>query len=290
MKGLAYFSAGLALAATGAGAEPCVGASYDTPLPGAVEVERMYADVPSPTYPGLWQEGRVAGYVYRIFSNLSATLSDRGENPDWAIDLRCGGDPLACTRNAIGAVPERAEPVADEIAACLRGESVNSAILSQPSGTMDGLPLASLPANGAPMESGAGLATAAALAMGEPAPVVRAPSSTPGEPDRPSAQNELPTTPPGEEVGGEATRPDARLGVSLQPADECGLDGVPREGTPILVLQRLLDNAGHEIGAIDGLMGPRTRLALDAELGPGSAEMEIEAAITALDAALCNRE
>lgn len=280
----------LVLAGTGAMAEPCVGASYAVPLPGASEVERMYADVPSPTYPGLWQEGRVAGYVYWIFSNLSATLADRGESPDWAVDLRCGGDPVVCTRNRVGPVPERAEPVAEEIAACLRGDVVNESVLSQPSAMMDGLPLTALPANGAPMDSNAGLATAAALAMGDPVWQAPDPGPSPDGPDRPSAQSDRSTGLPGEDVGGEATRPDARLGVSLQPADECGLGGVPREGASVLVLQRMLDSAGHEIGSIDGLMGPRTRMALDAELGSGSADMSIEAAITALDAAFCDRE
>ena len=63
-----------------------------------------------------------------------------------------------------------------------------------------------------------------------------------------AAQDERPQGMAGEDVGGTATRPDAQLGVSLQPAEACGLAGVPREGAPILVLQRMLDNAGREIG------------------------------------------
>ncbi|APX24097.1 MAG: hypothetical protein CML50_12880 [Rhodobacteraceae bacterium] len=117
---------------------PCVGSGFDLPLPGASAVERRSADVPSARYAGIWQEGRVAGYVYQLSSDLSAMLAPTRNAPDWQITVMCDATEDRCDQTRVGAVPDAALPVADMLGQCLLGRDV-SAPAAQ-GGAMLGLP------------------------------------------------------------------------------------------------------------------------------------------------------
>ncbi|MEM5472107.1 hypothetical protein WNZ14_10260 [Hoeflea sp. AS60] len=296
MKHVSILSLGFGLAASPAGAAVCVSPFDGASTPVTQSVEQLDPGGLGPAAgTGLFQEGRVAGYIYRIYSDSSALLSERSQNPNWAVDLHCGGDPVQCKQTWIGPIPDDAVDLGSQLARCLRsGSERNEGIPYLPEATAD-LPAIPSSEEPAPVNSHAGLAAAAAVATQQAldASVSRVPlveeTLPPEFRERPSATNDLPTTLAGENIGGEATRPDARLGVSLQPSEGCGLSGVPREGVPILVLQRLLVEAGHHIQPLDGLMGPQTRSALEAQLGQGNGDLEIETAITRVDAALCKR-
>ena len=296
MNYAALLGLGFGLAASPAVAAVCVSPFNEASTPATQSAEQVYPDAPDwLSATGLLQEGRVAGYLYRIYSDSSALLSERSQNPNWAVDLHCGGDPVECKQTWIGPVPDDAIDLGSQLASCLRGGSQRvEGALYLPEATAD-LPASTSSEEAAPVTSHAGLAVAAAIATQQEIEasadgVSGLDEDLPPEiRDRPSATNDLPTTLAGEDIGGQATRPDARLGVSLQPSDSCGLAGVPREGGPILILQRLLVEAGHYIQPLDGLMGPQTRKALEDQLGEGGGDLEIETAITQVDAALCDR-
>lgn len=106
------------MATTQGAAEPCVGDSFDRPFPGATSVETRFADIPSPNFPGLWQEGRIDGYPYRIYANGEASLQDGGSDPLWSIDVLCPGDSDNCTQSVTGTPPEVALGIATRLGLC----------------------------------------------------------------------------------------------------------------------------------------------------------------------------
>jgi len=105
--------------ATTASAATCVSNTFDRPFPGATEVETRHADVPSSRFPGLWQQGHIDGFVYRIWSNEDAVLQSGGAAPTWTILVTCGGSETECRQTVDGAPPAAALTVADELALCL---------------------------------------------------------------------------------------------------------------------------------------------------------------------------
>lgn len=264
-------------------AEPCVGANFDRPLPGASAVERRFADVPTARYPGIWQEGRVAGHVYQLSSDISALLAPTREAPEWQVAVLC--DPAAgtCEQQRSGEVPPAALDVADALGRCLLGEPVSAADFGpDPAATLQGLPPeAGVTGEVRLFDSAAGLATAAG-AMGArraTAPAAPATADAGDGADRPSAIEPA--------QGGQAATTEQDFDSSLRPPDDCGLDGIEADAPPVRRLQRLLAAQGFDPGPVDGLMGARTREALVSALGAEAAELSPQAAIAALDAAFC---
>ncbi|QPM92251.1 peptidoglycan-binding domain-containing protein [Pseudooceanicola algae] len=118
---LAWLGGGLlsgALAATQAQAAPCVGAGYDRIFPGATDVVTGFADVPSPRFPGLWQEGRIGGYAYQIYANGEASVSDPAPEPAWEISVQCDSAAKTCAQTTEGTPPEPALRVAEQMGLC----------------------------------------------------------------------------------------------------------------------------------------------------------------------------
>ena len=88
--------------------------------------ERRSADVPSARYAGIWQEGRVAGYVYQLSSDLSAMLAPTRNAPDWQITVMCDATEDRCDQTRVGAVPDAALPVVVAMPIRIVSGSVNA--------------------------------------------------------------------------------------------------------------------------------------------------------------------
>ena len=283
----ARFSALVALSllpATGM-AQPCVGPAFDQPLPGAENVQRRYADVPSARYPGIWQEGRVAGFTYRLFMDLTAEVNDGSTNPAWQVFLACDPASGLCDESFDGLAPIAASRTAQVLGRCLLGGPVTAEDFapSENARPATGLPPGAGVSADAdrPENPAAGLAAAAALEGlrnpdNTPAPVI--PVSP--EDDRPLAFGETEALPP-------ALHDTNQLGPNLLPSGQCGLSAIDAGSSPVMTLQRLLQEGDFAPGAADGMMGPRTRQALQRALGDSATGLTVTEAIAALDRALC---
>lgn len=104
MRSLALGMLGGASLMSSAFAEPCVGPGFEKPFPGATGVETLQVDVPSALFPGLWQQGLIDGFAFKIFANGSATLQDVQSPPAWSIVADC--QQSACIREVSGSPPQ----------------------------------------------------------------------------------------------------------------------------------------------------------------------------------------
>lgn len=104
-----------------AAAEPCVSATFDTPLEGAVDVVTRHVDIPSARFPNLWQEGTFSGYFYAVYAGGEGVVKSSANAREWKIDITCQPDQPDCAFAAEGAPPQDATAVASVIAACLMG-------------------------------------------------------------------------------------------------------------------------------------------------------------------------
>lgn len=111
----------MAAAAGPARAAPCVSATFDKPLPNAVDVVTRRADVPSPQFPGLWQEGRLDGLFYALFANGEALVRSGRRTSDWQVKVACPTGTADCTITAEGDPPQQARDIADVLGRCLQG-------------------------------------------------------------------------------------------------------------------------------------------------------------------------
>lgn len=228
---IALFPASAALS------ETCVSDTFDRPLPGAVDIEVRHADVPSPRFPGVWQEGWIDGFFYRIWSNKEAVLQSNRKSPFWSISVLCEGGTTACQQTIEGIPSSAALETAGSLGKCLSDAGFT--------GAED-------PVTAAPPTSEVSTET-------PPQPTEAATASAETTPAEPAAK------PP------------------------CGLAVLP-EGSPGLTLQRLLVEAGGDPGQLDGLVGPKTTTALLDVLGPSASALDQAAAISALDAYLCETD
>lgn len=285
----------LSLAAHQAQAAPCVGDNFDRPLPGAQDVERRSSDVPTARYPGLWQEGRVAGFAYQLASDLSGSLADSATSPGWQIAIVCDADAATCRHSGAGA-PAEAAAVADALERCLLGMPVSAAdfVGETPDGRAGLPPDAGVINPDRSIDSTAGLATAAGIdgtdqePRDQPAPQVDASDDATGD-DRPAAVDQARDPDAGDEAQlAEMAQSDLEdMGPSIQPDRPCGLQLVTAGSSTIQTLQRLLAEAGEQPGPDDGVMGGQTRRAILSALGPDAGDLTTEAAISALNDKLC---
>jgi hypothetical protein len=102
-------------------ANPCISSSFDVPLPGAVDVIVSYADVPSPLFPGVWQEGVINGLPYAIYSNGEGYLKPSLSSEDWHMSFSCGRD--SCTTTLVGSPPKEAVEQLEELTSCVLGKA-----------------------------------------------------------------------------------------------------------------------------------------------------------------------
>lgn len=122
----------LACGATKGMAEPCVSSTFDVPIPSAVDVVTRHADVPSPKFPGLWQEGSLDGYFYALYANGEGILKSARETSEWDIRVVCEADEGDCSIKTNGVPPEDAQGVVDILTLCLQGQPLTSPEIPTP--------------------------------------------------------------------------------------------------------------------------------------------------------------
>ena len=105
-------------------AEPCVSATFDKPLEGASSVITRQVDVPSPQFPGLWQEGILNGYFYAIYANGEAEVKAARSAQDWTLKVSCQSAEDGCERSQTGTPPEDAIATLEVLQQCLGGAVV----------------------------------------------------------------------------------------------------------------------------------------------------------------------
>lgn len=103
-------------------AEPCVTATFDVPLWGAENVVTKQVDVPSPQFPGLWQEGSIDGFFYTLYANSEGILRPSRNSTEWQIAIKCEIGSENCAMTETGSPSVDGMQTAARIAACLRGE------------------------------------------------------------------------------------------------------------------------------------------------------------------------
>ncbi|RJE78726.1 peptidoglycan-binding protein [Paracoccus sp. JM45] len=269
-------------------AAPCVGTAFDQALPGATEVQRHYADVPSARFPGLWQQGRAGGFVYRLFSDLSGSLADSRTAPQWQIDVLCDAAAQSCTQEIQGNPDPQAPDVASSLGRCLLGQEVSASDFQRRTpDAPNGLPEdAGVPDTDRNLSSGAALATAAGADHNLTPDVTLttpAPADANFDANRPAA---IPEVAPNNATAPAPTATGER-GPTILPDASCGLSSITAGTSAVQTLQRMLQAAGYDAGGDDGIMGGRTKQALDSALGPDSTDLDPEAAIRALNAKMC---
>ncbi|MGJ8624491.1 MAG: peptidoglycan-binding domain-containing protein [Yoonia sp.] len=121
-----------------AAADPCVGPTFDRPLPGALDVKTFVSDVPSAQYPAFWQQGTLDGYRYVVFANLEGTLRSNNPLEEWGVTITCDAAAGACETTTSFTVPDAASAVTDRLAQCLLG----AAPVSEPEPATEPEPIA----------------------------------------------------------------------------------------------------------------------------------------------------
>ncbi|SOH94846.1 hypothetical protein SAMN06273572_105272 [Monaibacterium marinum] len=243
--------------------QPCVTSSFDVPLPGATGMRSYVMDVQSAQFPGLWQEGIVAGYAYHIYANGDAILQSSASMPEWVITLKCDASAQECTTETLGTPPDRADEVAVALGQCFwRSDLTEREFGQQP-----------------PPE-----ARILALEMTAPTtpslPIVEIPRADITQiPRLNHVTLELPAP-----QQPDALSPDFRSVVVLHPI--CATVSSPSESAGLL-LQQLLVAAGANPGPVDGIIGPRTRNALASALPDWDQTQPIEQAVGNLRDKIC---
>lgn len=233
-------------------AETCVGPAMDRGFPGATAVETRHVDVPSPQFPGLWQEGFIFGYFYQIFANDEAVLAETKSEPDWSIAITCTDE--VCHRDVAGAPNEGTANIADLVEACLRDPNLSAEAVEQK----------------------LSISEQAASTEGQPHALTQPLAASDVE-DKPESIEEATEN---ETVAHQVEETENAV------AEPCGLAAIP-EGTPGLTVQRLLVLAGAEPGPMDGVPGRMTRAAISEVLGGDQDASDLSEVIVELDAFLC---
>lgn len=277
------------LTATDASADPCVGAGFDKPFPGAVGVSTRHVDVPSPRFPGLWQEGSLGGYGYRLYANGEVQIDDPAPEPTWSITLLCGQIGTPCTETTEGTPPNAALTTARRLGQCFVAPDEVKAVPTEPEAPLtapstEGWALGQPPT---PPEPEGSAPDVLSEEISEEA-ATSAPEDAPADPAQ-AIPDDAPIDTP-EELATEQIEVLVEDALEATPdpvpVPPCGLATIP-EGTAGFTLQRLLVAAGANPGPVDGLPGRLTRNALVEVLGQDAGGLTTDDAITALDAFLC---
>lgn len=310
-------------------AEPCVGAAYDIPFPGAVGVSMHHADVPASQFPGVWQDGMIDGQFYQIFANRLAVLKAERTTPAWSINVNCQQKP--CTILVAGNPPEAALTTSKKLEQCLVPPEAKTAA----SPDAKKAPEAKAPSKPAPDKAAPKASTSEKVVPAKPAPAKPAPEgkakgtanpgpeqklpakadaaarpvtdaetsianaplaaksgSAPLKPTAPDAEKPAPPGQPTASTGNPATKM-----TCTPPQNEttpivavtCRSAVIPG-GDPVSTLQKLLVMAGADPGGVDGLYGGKTKKAVLEVLGYRGRNLDVSEAIGAVDAFLCDQE
>lgn len=273
---------------------PCVGADLATPMPSATGVEWRAVDIPTARFSGIWQQGQIEGFAYRIFPDMTAIVFNERDNAGWRIDVLCA-QAAPCVEASVGSVPEAAKAAAKAIGECLipTPQSPKVPVSAPVAPKQPALKTTVEPPKPAP--------TAAPVAKPTPPAATAIPALAP---------KPVKTTPPpsdlsdkAKRIGTEASplqgsnsRAPAPLppagGSALQnkaakPARLCVAPSKTDAGSAIRAIQRILRSIGTDPGPIDGVKGKRTTEALKATLGPDAAKLDPVSALIALTAKVC---
>jgi hypothetical protein len=82
------------------------------------------ADVPSSRFPGLWQEGTIAGWPYRLFSNGDGDIRSDRRSPIWRIAFKCEAETKDCSVTETGTPSDEIKRIAINLQSCLLGQAV----------------------------------------------------------------------------------------------------------------------------------------------------------------------
>lgn len=134
------------IAASAAHAVTCVGSDFTSPFPGASNVTTHLVDVPSPRFPGLWQEGTKDGYFYMLFANGDAILT-AGQNSTWLISYSCDAGLGECAALFEGTPPDGAMQVAEQLKQCLLEGEVSIPVVEPEAAPVEAAPVEEEPAN-----------------------------------------------------------------------------------------------------------------------------------------------
>lgn len=245
-----------------------VGEALDIPFPSAQSVETHRIDVPSAIFPGIYQEGTIDGYLYRIYANGEAVLSEAHGVSQWTITVACPDG--SCSQTTSGPPPVTTQNVVEMIQRCLLNEEV---LLVDP-----------------PLEEDQPPATTVDQTPGKPAEeepeqsLVDTPAPEQDEGNIPALVQKMPAAPAVEDTdSGEAAETTTADAPVVPPCDLSEFIST----NPNITLQRLLVEAGANPGWIDGIVGPLTRRAMKEALGEREAPWEVSDAIAALTAKIC---
>lgn len=103
-------------------AAPCVGAAFDQPFPEATNVVTRVVDAPSSQFPGLWQEGLISGWPYRLFANGNGDIRSNQRALEWQISFICPAETDDCKMTETGTPPEDAKRIANNLRNCALGQ------------------------------------------------------------------------------------------------------------------------------------------------------------------------
>lgn len=150
-------------------------------MPGATNVVTRRVDVPSPQFPGLWQEGVIGGYYYKLFANGEGVLQAAPDTPDWAINIICDEVANTCEKVPEGTpAPPEALAIVDRLERCFVAPETAQEIPPPP-------------VVAPPEPLAVGLPTAAEPALEPTPPVVEAiPAPEPAPPLVPCGLNAIP--------------------------------------------------------------------------------------------------
>lgn len=125
MKTLGGIAIGFTCCGASLAAAPCVGTAFDQPFPEATNAVTRVVDAPSSQFPGLWQEGTIAGWPYRLFANGDGDIRSDQRALEWKISFMCPAGNDDCKLIETGAPPADAKRIANNLRNCVLGQPLN---------------------------------------------------------------------------------------------------------------------------------------------------------------------
>lgn len=250
MKHVLLSCVGLLVYASASVADPCVGATFDRPMDGAIDVVSYVSDVPSSQFPAFWQEGRLGGFGYKMFASSEAQVRSLDPVQDWGISVACDVADKTCAVTQEGSPPPEAIAASNRIGQCLLGEQTTV----EPREQLEPTP---------PQTASQSQEQIPALQADEAAVEVSVAAPT-----------------------NQTVVPRPRPIANVTPSATCG-SGTLNEATEIATLQRLLVMAGEDPGPVDGFLGPKSFAAMEIFVEGANWDTSIVDVIALLDARLC---
>lgn len=260
----------------------CVGADIGTALPKATEVQWQTVDVPAAGFSGIWQQGQLDGFAYRIFPDLTAIVFNERANAGWRIDVRCS-QAAPCRQAFVGSVPDGAKAAAKTIGECLnpKDQAPRTPVSARVGPTLKA-PKTTLPP---PAKATTPTPAAVAANSNKAAPSQSDPTNKATRTGKEAASsdgNRSQATVPSQLSSDAATS-----NKGSKPARICAAPSRNDAGSAIRAIQRLLISIGADPGPMDGVRGKRTVQALQATVGTDVAKLDPVSILIVLTAMIC---